>query len=92
MEFEKAVEARKVFAIGKRLVGGIHVDLELWSPSYGCLEEREIEEEVWVRIKGLPLSLWVPNILRKVGDECGGFVAMDALRKKWKISDGRGSW
>ena len=82
LELEKAVEARKVFAVRKRLVGGIHVDLELWSPSYGCLEEGEIEEEVWVRIKGLPLSLWVPNILRRVGDECGDFVAMDALTEK----------
>ena len=82
LEFEKAVEARKVFAVKKRLVGGIHIDLELWSPSYGCLEEGEIEEEVWVRIKGLPLSLWVPNILRRVGDECGGFVAMDAPTEK----------
>ena len=35
-----------------------------------------------MRIKGLPLSLWVPTILRRVGDECGGFVAMDALTEK----------
>ncbi|RVW45344.1 hypothetical protein CK203_104388 [Vitis vinifera] len=82
LEFENAVEARKVFAVGKRMVGGIHVDLELWSPSFGCLEEGEIKEEVWVRIKGLPLSLWVPNILRRVGDECGGFVAMDTPTEK----------
>ena len=63
-------------------MGGIHVDLELWSPSYGCLEEGEIEEEVWVRVKGLLLSLWVPSILRRVGDEYGGFVAMDASTEK----------
>ena len=46
------------------------------------MEEGELEEEVWVRIKGLPLSLWVPSILRRVGDECGGFVAMDASTEK----------
>ena len=51
------VEARKVFAAGKRLVVGIQVKLELWSPSFGCLEEGEVREEVWVRVKGLPLSL-----------------------------------
>ena len=31
---------------------------------------------------GLPISLWVPSILRRVGDECGGFVAMDPLTEK----------
>ena len=82
LEFEKAAEARKTLDGGDRLVGGIHVDLKLWSPCYGCLEEGELEEEVWVRIKGLPLSLWNPSILRRVGDECGGFVAMDDPTEK----------
>ena len=82
LDFEHAVEASEVFVVGKRSMGRIHVYLELWSPSLGCLEEGEIKEEVWVRIKGLPLSLWVPNILRRVGDECGGFVAMDTSTEK----------
>ncbi|RVX07802.1 hypothetical protein CK203_021808 [Vitis vinifera] len=92
LEFELVEEARKVFAAGKRSVGGIQVGLKLWSPSYGCLEEGEIREEVWVRIMGLPISLWVPSILRRVGDECSGFVAMDPSTEKWKTSSGLGSW
>ena len=31
---------------------------------------------------GLPISLWVPSILRRVGDECNGFVAMDPLTER----------
>ena len=79
LEFELTEEARSVLTSRKRSVGGIQVGLELWSPRYGCLEEGEIRNEVWVRIMGLPISLWVPSILRRVGDECGGFVAMDPL-------------
>ena len=45
LEFEFVEEARRVLTSGKRSVGGIQVGLELWSPSYGCLEEREIREE-----------------------------------------------
>ena len=26
---------------------------------------------------GLPISLWVPSILRRVGEVCGGFLAID---------------
>ena len=82
LEFEFAEEARSVLTSGKRSVGGIQVGLELWSPRYGCLEEWEIRNEVWVRIMGLPISLWVPSILRRVGNECGGFVAMDPVTER----------
>ena len=77
LEFEKAAEARKILDGGARLVGGIQVELKVWSPCFGCLEEGDLAEEAWVRVKGLPLSLWTPSILRRVGDVCGGFVAMD---------------
>ena len=82
LEFEFVEEARRVLTTGKRSVGGIQVGLELWSPRYGCMEEREIREEAWVRIMGLPISLWVPSILRRVRDEYGGFVAMDPLTER----------
>ena len=82
LEFELTEEARSVLTSGKRSVRGIQVGLELWNPRYGCLEEGEIRNEVWVRIMGLPISLWVPSILRRVWDVCGGFVAMDPLTER----------
>ena len=54
------------------------MDLERWDPSSGCLEEGETRKEVWVRILGLPISLWVPSVLRRVGDACGGFLDVDS--------------
>ena len=38
----------------------------------------ETRKEVWVRILGLPISLWVPSVLRRVGDACGGFLDVDS--------------
>ena len=35
------------------------------------------ETEIWIRVVGLPLHLWIGEILKKVGDSCGGFVALD---------------
>ena len=100
LEFEKATEVRKTLDGGAKLVGEIQVDLKLWSPCYGRLEEGDLEEEVWVRVKGLPLSLWTPSILRRVGDECGGFVAMDDPTKRMEdlrwarilVKTKRGEW
>ena len=77
LEFEFVEETRRVLVSGKRSVGGIQLGLERWNPRYGCLEEGELRNEVWVRILGLPISLWVPSVLRKVGDVCGGFLAID---------------
>ena len=34
-------------------------------------------QEAWVKIFGLPVSLWSPAILKKIGEECGGFVEID---------------
>ncbi|RVW14367.1 hypothetical protein CK203_097453 [Vitis vinifera] len=77
LEFELAEEARKVHLSGNKVVGGVRLGLERWNPRSGCMEEGEISKEVWVRILGLPVSLWVPSVLRRVGDACGGFLDVD---------------
>lgn len=72
-EFELLVEAKRVLNYGKFSVGGFLLCLESWSPKTGCLVEGEKRSEAWVRIVELPVFLWDPTILRKVGEECGGF-------------------
>ena len=44
----------------------------------GCLVEGEKRSEAWVRIVGLPIFLWDPTILRRAGEECGGFLAVNS--------------
>lgn len=46
------------------------------------MEEGEIRNEAWVKIVGLPISLWGLTILRRVGKECGGFLAIDPQTEK----------
>ncbi|RVW27454.1 hypothetical protein CK203_094368 [Vitis vinifera] len=77
LEFEFVEEARRVNLSGIRAVRGVQMGLECWDPNSGCLEEGETRKEVWVRILGLPMSLWVPSVLRRVGDACGGFLDVD---------------
>ncbi|RVW25100.1 hypothetical protein CK203_113764 [Vitis vinifera] len=56
--------------------------LEFEIPKTGCLMEGEKKSEAWVRIVGLPISLWDRAILRKVGEKCGGFFAIDSQMEK----------
>ena len=36
-------------------------------------------QEEWVRVVGLPLHLWKTKVLKKIGDACGGFLAIDKI-------------
>ena len=82
LEFEFLDEAKRVLSSGKRSMGGLHLGLEHWSPRTDCREEEEIRNEAWVKIVGLPISLWDPTILRRVGEKCGGFIASDPRTEK----------
>ncbi|RVW92990.1 hypothetical protein CK203_032792 [Vitis vinifera] len=77
LEFEDLREAHHVVSSGSRVMGGAHLGLNLWNPETGCWVEEEMEQEAWVKIFGLPISLWNPGILKKIGEECGGFVEID---------------
>ena len=35
-----------------------------------------------MRVVGLPVSLWERDILRRIGEECGGFLAVDSQTEK----------
>ena len=48
----------------------------------GCLMEGEREREAWVRIVGLPISLWDRDILSKIGEGCGGFLDIDVKTER----------
>ena len=82
LEFETVEEAKRVLAAGVRSMGGTQLGLEMWSPSFGCSAENEDRKDAWVRILGLPISLWVTSILRRVGEECGGFLGIDPLTER----------
>ena len=82
LEFESLVKAKRVLNSGKRSFGGIHLHLESWSLKTGCLVEGEKRSAAWVKIVGLPVFLWDSIILRRVGEECGGFLVVDSQTEK----------
>ena len=77
LEFESQEEANRVLVSGSRNFRGRVLQLERWSPYYGCIRNKGSAQEEWVRLVGLPLHLWKMEVLKKIGDACGGFVAID---------------
>ena len=65
VDFDLAEEAHWVMENGSRIFQGEAMNLEWWSPSTGCKGRREEDQEVWIRVVGLPLHLWTDQILEK---------------------------
>ena len=82
MEFEIPAEAEQASKMGSILLGGVELRLEKWTPERGCLKKGERSNEAWVRVVGLPVSLWERDILRKIGEACGGLLAIDHQTEK----------
>ena len=76
-EFEDKFEAERVLARGSRKIKVNFLHLARCTPEAGCFLKSDVVKEVWVRVLGLPLHLWSQEVLKKTGDCCGGFVAVD---------------
>ena len=76
-EFEEAADATYVLEGGRRSFRGRRLNLERWSPDSGCVKRKNQVNKLWVRIVGLPLHLWTCEVLRMIGDGCGGYLATD---------------
>ena len=76
-EFVDSEDAKWVFEVGRRSFRGSSLQLEWWNPEVGCLKRNEMVKEAWIRVVGLPLHLWKNEFFKKIGDSCGGFLALD---------------
>ena len=77
MEFDLAERAKRVLDNGSRIYKGNVIHLEWWNPFVGFVIRKDQTFEAWIRVDDLPFHLWTREILKKVGDSCGGFLAMD---------------
>ena len=76
-EFHSPKEAERVLSIGKRIFKGKYLHLERWSHDIGCTKNSEQIDKAWVRDVGLPVHLWSIELLKRIGESCGGFIAVD---------------
>ena len=76
-DFELPDEAERVLARGLRIFKENVLVLERWNPEVGCLRKEPTTKDVWVKVIGLPLHLRSSEVFKRIGDECGGFIAAD---------------
>ena len=76
-EFEGAEEANYALEGGRKTFQGGRLNLERWNPDSGCVKRKNQSNKAWVRIVGLPVQLWTCDVLRMIGDGCGGYLATE---------------
>ena len=76
-EFESREEVDRVLKVRKRRFGTNLVHLRTWGEDFGYSSQGFSEEKAWVRVVGLPVHLWSRTVMEKIGDACGGFLAVD---------------
>ena len=79
LEFESSVEAKRVLESGRRNFREGILKLERWDPYSGCIRRKGSAQGEWVRVVGLPLHLWKTEILKRIGDACGGYLAIEKI-------------
>ena len=57
LEFALPEEAKWVIESGRRWLWGGSLNLDWWSPDFGCVTSKEVVEEAWIWVVGLPLHL-----------------------------------
>ena len=78
LEFEFPEEAKRVLKRGVRRVENNFLLLEKWTPDSDCFKVEAKARKVWVRVAGLPLNLWNHRMFKRIGDCCGGLLAMNS--------------
>lgn len=76
-DFDSKEEAERVLQRGSHQYKEQLLFLKRWGPKVGCISNMEEVKEIWVRLVGLPLHLWSKEVLKRIGDRCGGFRTVD---------------
>ena len=76
-EFDFLEESNYVLERGSNFSRGGVLRLERWRLESGCVKNKNLVNEAWVRVVGLPLHLWTGETLKQIGDGYGGFLKVD---------------
>ncbi|RVW99755.1 hypothetical protein CK203_029302 [Vitis vinifera] len=76
-EFKNKCEAELVLLKGNKRFKERGFLLQRWRLEVGCFWNEIHAKEVWVRIVGISLHLWSREVFKRIGETCGGFIAID---------------
>ena len=77
-DFELPSEAEHVLTRGKKKsIKENFIILDRWNLKVRCFCKDSFANEAWVKVVKFPLHFWSHEVFKRIGDGCGGFVAVD---------------
>ena len=77
-DFELPSEAERVLTRGKKKsIKENFIILDRWNLKVRCFCKDSVANEAWLKVVEFPLHFWSHEVFKRIGDGCGGFVAVD---------------
>ena len=80
--FSNLQDKEKVFENGPYFYYNVGLFMRFWEECYNPDKETFLVAPVWVRLFGLPIDFWDPEILEGIGNSIGSFVKIAETTKK----------
>ena len=85
LQFATKGDELRVLQKGSRSFKSFKVELCRWKTNNGSRFNHEEPKDLWVRLVGLPIHLWEPKILKKLGNAYEGFLAVNKSTKAFSF-------
>ena len=72
--FTNLLDKERIFEWGPYFYNNAGLFLRQWEECYNLDQEQFLVAPVWVRLFGLPMDFWDPDILEGIGNSLGSFV------------------
>lgn len=73
---ESVNEVKPFVKIGNQIIVPLEVVFRAWQPWMNSICHSSLNVPRWVSIRGLPIHLWSPGMMKAIGELCGGFVRL----------------
>lgn len=84
--FSNLEDKERTFKGGPYFMNNVGLFMRHWEDYYNPDQEKMLEAPIWVRLFGLPVEFWDPEILESIGNTIGTFVKVAETTKRGKYT------
>lgn len=84
--FANLEDKERVFEEGPYFMNNTGLFMKFWEERYNLEMEKMLAAPIWVRLFGLPVEFWDPEILEAIGNSIGNFVKISEAMKRGKYT------
>lgn len=84
--FANLEDKERIFEEGPYFMNNVGIFMRHWEDRYNPDAEKLLAAPIWVRLFGLPMEFWDPEVLEGIGNSIGAFVKVAESTKRGKYT------